>query len=253
MKLVLVIHGSARRANTYRITELAKQEIASGGGVEFTDVFLHELKLPFCLGCINCVNKGENLCSHKEIIQTLAQQIEEADALILTSPTYILTLNAEVKNLLDHYAYLFHRPRYFRKKALVISSTAGAGAGSTCKFMSRTLQAWGMNKVHKLPIVCMDDVFHETPARLEKIRKASAAFRKDLLSEKLHHPTWFQLSLYTAMRSNATLGAGKQSADYLYWSEQKRLKTVYPTPAGIGRHLFARAVFALMNLMFRKL
>lgn len=253
MKHVLVIHGSARRANTYRITELAKQEIASGGGVEFTDVFLHELKLPFCLGCMNCVMRGENLCSHREIIQNLARQIEEADALILTSPTYILTLNAEVKNLLDHYAYLFHRPRYFRKKALVISSTAGAGAGTACKFMSRTLQAWGMNKVHRLPIVCLDEVFHETPARLEKIRKASIAFRKDLLSGKVHQPTWFQLSLYTAMRSNATLGAKKQSADHLYWKEQKMLRTVYPTSPGIPKYLFAKSVFALMSLMLRKL
>ncbi|WP_409069976.1 hypothetical protein ACFLKB_12625 [Clostridium sp. FAM 1755] len=32
-----------------------------------------------------------------------------------------------LKNSIDHMSYNFHRPRFFTKKALVITTTAGAG------------------------------------------------------------------------------------------------------------------------------
>ncbi|WP_347707330.1 NAD(P)H-dependent oxidoreductase [Clostridium sporogenes] len=50
--------------------------------------------------------------------------MEKADALIVTSPVYSLQITGLLKNSIDHMAYNFHRPRFFTKKALVITTTA---------------------------------------------------------------------------------------------------------------------------------
>ncbi len=249
MKHILIIHGSARKGNTYRVTELARATIAKSGRVDFDEVFVHDLKLPFCLGCLSCITRGESYCPHLGITGDLHRRISSADALIITSPTYILSLNAEVKNLLDHFAYLFHRPRHFSRKALVISTTAGAGAGATCRFIKRTLQAWGFNCVHSLPIVCMGEKLSETEAQLRKIELTAEKFARDLLSDRVRHPSWFQIVLYTAFRHNARSLAPQEVPDHTHWRDTGLLKAVYPTKPGLAKYLAAAFMFRTMGFM----
>lgn len=76
-----------------------------------------------------------------------------ADALILTTPVYVMSASGGMKNFLDHYPFLFlnHRPRpeFFHKKAFLISTAAGAGMKSAMKPIATCLKYWGINRVYQ--------------------------------------------------------------------------------------------------------
>ena len=58
----LIIHTSYRQGNTYKVSSLIKSQMQTNGPIEFEELFLSQLDLPFCLGCNNCFLKGENTC-----------------------------------------------------------------------------------------------------------------------------------------------------------------------------------------------
>lgn len=68
---------------------------------------------------MTCFLKGENKCPHSKTIQPIAEKIEKADCVIITSPSYSLNVTAVCKNFIDHMSYKFHRPSYFDKKCLL--------------------------------------------------------------------------------------------------------------------------------------
>lgn len=243
----MVIHGSARRGNTYKATKMVMDNLSRLGGVEFDEVFLHDLKLPFCRGCFNCILTGEKYCADSAKIADLEARILAADALVLAAPIYILQINAETKNLLDHFAYRFHRPLFFSKKALVITTTAGAGAKKGTGFMKQTLLFMGFNRVHSLAITCNSDVLPDTLKIKAQINRASRDFLEDLASARIHPPTLFQTAIYNAFRVNAENGRKDGSCDYRYWKQNGMLDLVHKHKAGMAKELFGALIYRVLK------
>ncbi|MDD4309950.1 MAG: NAD(P)H-dependent oxidoreductase [Candidatus Cloacimonetes bacterium] len=247
MKNCIVIHGSARRGNTYKATQMVMDSLKRLGGVEFEEIFLHDLKLPFCRGCFNCLETGEKYCADSAVIADLEARILSADALILTAPIYILQINAETKNLLDHFGYRFHRPLFFTKKALVITTTAGAGAKSGTKFMKQTLLCLGFNHVHSLPITCNSDVLPNTTKMKTQINRVSKDFFEDLASGKIHAPTLYQTAIYNAFRVNAENGRKLETCDYKYWRQNDMLNSVYKYKVGMVSKILGSLIYRILK------
>ena len=120
MKIVIV-HGSPRKGNTYKATEVCKEEMRKHGEVEFAEIFLPKDLPEFCCGCMACFLKGKEKCPHAEYTIPILEHMISADALIFTTPVFALSLSGCMKSFLDHYAYIFivHRSRIemFKKKA----------------------------------------------------------------------------------------------------------------------------------------
>ena len=119
----VIINGSPRKKNTWAVVEQVKTNLNG----EFDEIHLAKEKIPMCVGCYNCILKGEKYCPHFDKVNPIVERIKKADAIIMTSPVYAMNVTALLKNFLDHTAYLFHRPVCFTKKAMVIVTTAGAG------------------------------------------------------------------------------------------------------------------------------
>ncbi len=170
-----IIHGSPRRGNTYRLTEMFKQELNTRGDNDYLEFFLPQDMPHFCLGCYNCFLKGEDKCPHAPYIQPILTAIKEADGLIFTSPVYVMGPTAQMKALLDHLGYLYipHRPleEMFSKVAMIISTTAGAGTGKVIKTIATNLRYWGVAKIYscgfKLFAVNWSNI---KPAKKERIK-----------------------------------------------------------------------------------
>ena len=47
------------------------------------------------------------------------------------------------KVFVDRFAYIFHRPRFFDKKALLLTTTGAVGAVDVLKYLRLTAQVWG--------------------------------------------------------------------------------------------------------------
>lgn len=119
----LIIHGSPRRGNTWDVLNRVKEEMQKNGNFEFEVVELSKEKIPMCIGCFNCIKKGEKKCPHNSYIEPIVKKMEAADAFIITTSVYSMQVSGTLKNFIDHMSYNFRRPRFYNKKALIITTT----------------------------------------------------------------------------------------------------------------------------------
>lgn len=205
----LIINGSPRKKNTWAMVKRAKTIL---GDAEFEEIQLMKEKIPMCNGCFKCIMEGEEQCPHHNQISPIMEKLRESDGLIIACPVYAMNVTALLKNFFDHTAYLYHRPEFFDKKALVLVSTAGAGHKDVAKYIDETLRHWGFNKAYKASIACGGKEHLET----KEIDKATREFKKDIESGKLNSPKFADIVFYNVWRAMAKT-KDPIKADKEYW------------------------------------
>lgn len=221
----VVIHGSPRRGNTWTVLNLVKEEMKKQGDFEFVDIELRKENIPNCNGCFLCFFKGEERCPHKEKMENIVLEIESSDMLIMTSPVYSLQVSGLLKTFIDHMSYNFHRPKFFEKKGLVITTTAGAGHNNSAKYVRDVLYYWGFNYVEVLPIAYRSSNLNDK--NIEKIKNISKKFTRDVLSNQLHKPKLKSVFMYNSWRAMAKEPYEEGDADYKYWKSTGLSNYVY--------------------------
>jgi len=209
MKYV-IINGSPRKKNTCAVIKQIKSNLEG----EFEEINLQKEKIPLCLGCYNCIVKGEEYCPHADKIAPIVEKINECDGIILGSPVYAMNVTALLKNFLDHTAYFFHRPQFFTKKAIVVVTTAGAGHKKVANYIDETLRHWGVNKVYKIAMACGGKETLET----EEIDKVSKKFSNDVTSNKIYSPKFGDILFFDVWKVMAK-SDNPIKADAEYWNE----------------------------------
>lgn len=237
----LIINGSPRKKNTWKIVEQIKLNLDG----ETEEIHLIKQKIPMCNGCYKCFNEGEDKCPHHDIINPIVEKLKQADGLIITSPVYAMNVTALLKNLFDHTAYFFHRPEFFDKKALIVVSTAGAGQKKVAKYMDETLRHWGFNKTYKLALACGGKEHLET----KEIDKTAKRFNEDVKSKKLHSPKFGDILFFNVWKAMAT-SSNPIPADKKYWEETNFINHDFaPT---IKLNIIKRAFGKLMYFILKK-
>lgn len=95
---ILAINGSGRaRGNTRRLLEECKNNVAEDVELEIVD--LAKLSFSGCVGCEGC--SKTQICVLKDDMRQLYSKIDEADALILASPTYFYNITANMKAFIE--------------------------------------------------------------------------------------------------------------------------------------------------------
>lgn len=187
---ILIINGGPHKGNTWLLTEEAKKILEGfDKTIVFNEVHLSDINLPFCTGCSNCFREGHRTCPHNEIVQPIMDMIEDGDGVIFSVPCFQGHLPGILKNFTDHMAFMLHRPRYFRKKALIISTTGGVSASSTTKALAATLSGWGFNKCYQLPVTALSwNAYKPTKRDLIRTYDITEKFYLDVKSGKMHVP-----------------------------------------------------------------
>ncbi|MFZ7104568.1 MAG: flavodoxin family protein [Peptococcaceae bacterium] len=99
MVKVLGLVGSRRLDGNSRVIVDTCLEVLKNCGFVTELIFLNELKLERCKGCLSCVYKGG--CSIKDDMEILVPKIVESAGLIVAAPTYIFSPAAVIKTLID--------------------------------------------------------------------------------------------------------------------------------------------------------
>jgi len=183
MKLA-VFHGSPRRGNTYRATELFLDELSRLGDVEISEFYLPEALPKFCVGCQLCLSGPRENCPHSKYVDPIYEAIMAADALVFTTPHYgACSMSAGMKNLLDHLDFLTMniapRREIFVKRAFIITTASGSTAAIAP--IRKYLKNWGVNRVGSLGIRMLTNEWNAMPpakqARTERrLRHCAARF-----------------------------------------------------------------------------
>lgn len=143
---VLGIAGSPRSANTEILVKTAL-EAARKHGAETEFVSLHGKKISPCVDCEGCRrNKPSYLCIIEDDMQEIFPKIAEADGIILGSPVYMYTVNAQLKALMDRTTCLMFGPRKvdFTKK-VGAAIAVGYGRHGGVEFTLQTIINYFLN------------------------------------------------------------------------------------------------------------
>lgn len=228
MKIV-VVHGSPRKGNTYAATQVFMDEMRKQGTVEFSEYFLPKDMPEFCCGCMICFIKSEELCPHAKYTLPILEDMLKADALIFSTPVFVFQTSGGMKSFLDHFAHLFivhrARPEMFRKKAFIISSTAGMGTKAAIKTIYDSLRYWGINRVYSLGFATFGDDWANMKADKKskitsRIKKKAARFYREVASGKRHHPYFIIRFMFLVRKIIMKKVDDDSSADKKYWMEK---------------------------------
>ncbi len=99
MKNVLILSGSPRKGGN---SDLLCDEFMRGAkeaGHEVTKINVADKKVAPCRACYAC--KGTGKCAIKDDMADILQAMIDADVLVLASPVYFYSIDAQLKALID--------------------------------------------------------------------------------------------------------------------------------------------------------
>jgi multimeric flavodoxin WrbA len=216
---ILAILGSPRKGESYWGTQQVEKQLRTHPDVEFEYVWLRDLNIKDCLGCHACILKGEEKCPLKDDTVLLQQKMMDSDAVIFTSPVYALQISALLKRPFDHFAYLWHRPRFFGKYAMALVS-GGGQFKETLDYIKLNVRMWGYTYVTGIGVAHPDDLVPKRREQLDKdLNAAAEKFYATVASQKHPSPDLYELIRYRVWRINARYLNDSNPTDHAYWTE----------------------------------
>ena len=217
------------------------------GDVDFEYLFLVDADLKPCRGCFTCFMKGEQHCPIKDDHGEIARKLEEADGVIFASPVYSMHVTYLMKTFIDRFAYTFHRPCYFGKYAIGVSTAGGIGLKEALDYLRMVATSWGFEYVDEVGLCDPPKPLPPVGSQNDRTAQVAARFytairerrpRKLSLSDHIH---------FRAMRA-VYFGLGELSpTDYEYWRskgwfDKRRNYFCENVRSSLLKDLFARYV-----------
>lgn len=99
-KKVLILSGSPRKGGNSDLLcdEFARGAKEAGNAVE--KIRVSEKKIGYCTGCYYCQKSG-GVCAIKDDMAELLQKMIDADVIVLSSPVYFYSIDAQLKTVID--------------------------------------------------------------------------------------------------------------------------------------------------------
>ena len=220
MKIVM-IHGQNHKGNTYYIANKIVENINIEKDV--TEFFLPRDLNHFCTGCFSCV-KDESKCPFYTEKRKILDEVEQADLLIFTTPTYCMRASAPMKSFLDFtFTYwMIHKPRkcMFNKRAVVVSSAAGSGAKSAIKDITTSLFYWGIPciKTYGISVSAMN--VEQIPEKIKaKIQRDTEKIARSIVKKSKVRVGIKTKVIFTFMRLMQKGNMGASVEEKKYWED----------------------------------
>lgn len=99
-KNILILSGSPRKNGNSDILcdEFAKGAKEAGNTVE--KVFLRDKKIGYCTACYYC-REHSGVCVQKDDMSEILDKMKNADVIVLASPVYFYSIDAQMKTVID--------------------------------------------------------------------------------------------------------------------------------------------------------
>ena len=132
---ILAIIGSARKdGNTTALTKIVFDELEKEG-IETELIELAGKNLKGCMACYKCFQNKDKSCSIKtDEMNELITKMDEADAVIIGSPTYFANVSSNIKALIDRAGLVGIANDYLFKRKIGAAVVAVRRAGSVNVF-----------------------------------------------------------------------------------------------------------------------
>jgi len=216
---ILVIMGSPRKGNTFFACEDLHKKLEQHLPVEFEYLWLKDADLKPCRGCLSCFSRGEETCPNRDDAPRIEQMMHEADAVVFATPVYGLNVTGQMKVFIDRFSYIFHRPRFFEKKAFILTTAGIMGNKEVQEYLVTVARIWGFEIAGNAGTVTATPV---SPGQAEKNRKeiarAAGEFASVLKRPARKSPGLYDLMVFHGQRAAFRQLENISPADYRYWS-----------------------------------
>ena len=99
-KKVLILSGSPRKGGN---SDLLCDEFVRGAkesGNEVEKIFLRDKEISYCTACYYCRDTGKG-CVIKDDMAEILDKMLEADVIVMASPVYFYSIDAQMKIVID--------------------------------------------------------------------------------------------------------------------------------------------------------
>ncbi len=135
VKKVLVLSASPRKGGNSDLLCDRFMLGAKQAGNQVEKIFFRNKKIHYCLGCGVCQGNG-GTCVQKDDMAEILEKMIAADVIVMATPVYFYTMNAQMKTLIDRtcsrYTEIKSKDFYF----------IVAAADSSKRAMERTLEGF---------------------------------------------------------------------------------------------------------------
>jgi multimeric flavodoxin WrbA len=252
MKIIAIMGSPKGKGSGHKIVKMIEDRMIAMGNVEFEYLFLKDVNLKPCIGCYNCMAKGEDKCPLKDDRAAIEQKLLAADGFILSSPVYMSSVSWLMKNFMDRFAYLSHRPRFHRQKMLTVVNTMITGKKEALSTLKIALgYDRGARIVHELAI--------ETPPWPQTERAvaenelaidvAAKKFYRTCLDTSLPLPTFNSYMDFLKMQKFSLECRQYMPADYTFYNGKVYY---FDTKVNPIKAAAAKAIVGIMMNIYKK-
>jgi multimeric flavodoxin WrbA len=218
---ILAIISSPRRKNTYNAVKTIERVHKEKDDCEYEYLFLNKVDLQNCRGCHMCLTKGEEFCPLKDDHDLIRDKIESADGVILASPNHTMNVNWRMKNYIDRYSYLMHRPRYFNQRFMILI-TSGSYMGVKQATKALAPIASGGKVISKISVMNSPGMNEKkTKKESKKLQKAARNFAKKMSQSYEYKPSFGHLVWFSAFKAVYKKDADESFSDYKFYSTKE--------------------------------
>ena len=120
MNKIVILKASPRKNGNSNALAAAFAEEAKKAGASVTEYDTANMKIAGCRGCYGCMTKGE--CVFRDDFDKIAEDLRDADGIVIASPVYWYTFPAQIKAVIDRWFSLCVTGKDFSsKKAALLS------------------------------------------------------------------------------------------------------------------------------------
>jgi multimeric flavodoxin WrbA len=173
---ILGICGSPRKGNTeFLLREALKAAREKGAGTEL--ILLREKRIEHCDGCLKCDETGE--CHIRDDMQEIYKKLEDADAIVLASPSYYENVTGLFKDFIDRMNPYYTSKKLEGKKVGIIGVGGGSGK-DVIKIIKGVCDAFQMDVIQSIEFGIGNDPTNASKNKeaIEKARKLGESLTK---------------------------------------------------------------------------
>ncbi|MFA9376307.1 MAG: flavodoxin family protein [Lachnotalea sp.] len=257
---ILVVNSSGRtNGNTERLLNvLEKQLLKIADKQQITLDIIHmrlaKEDIQICIGCRDCLDKGN--CILKDDVSKIQKLVLSCDTLILASPVYLEDVNGIMKNWLDRMAFNSHRPAFYGKCAIAISTSGSGSSNHSLNTLKNAMTAFGfhvlpVNKFRMGAYMKTDDIEMQYHSKLLHIATNLIFSIQNGRSQK---PSLFSLVSFNIQQKYYRFSDRAGTLDRGYWQEKSWLEPkvhfYIPTKCNALKLLSARVLGVLIAKIF---
>jgi NAD(P)H-dependent FMN reductase len=227
MKKVTAFIGSARKKGTYLAVQEFENNLKKHGDIDFEYVFLNDYNLEFCRGCKLCFDKGEQFCPHNDDRNVLIEKMVKSDGVIFASPSYAFQVSGRMKNFIDRIAFIYHRPRFFKKTFTAIGVQFIPFGNQVQRYLEGVGNNLGFDVLNGATVITPEPIPPKQLKKLKaKIMKLSDKFYKKLNNIKPIKPSLLKIMKFRMTRSGLQ-GSDLELYDYNYYNNMGWFESDY--------------------------